>query len=321
MSPPENEGRPGVTTEAAQQSADPTTDRIQHINGAGLSGAHTNTGRLQRALLERLKIHEGEDTIPTNGRFLFYELEQRGVVTKDAPPGQKRTPRQDLTDALTRLRELGLVPWEWIIDERRDYTAFATAPSVAEYVADSVQYASLDRWPGKPPPLIICESEGVYGVLYNLAARYACPITFTSGQVRAHLINEVAPRLQVDQQVMYLGHADLSGGQIEDHTQRAPDQHAPLWAMSLCQSQRRVSRSRRRTGTPHATLWERLALTQAQVDADERLQRLVIVKTDKRYRPARQFEAVELETIGQRQLVEMEQQRAEVAEQLWRLRP
>ena len=293
----------------------------------GLSPANTNTGRLQRALLERIKIHQDEDTIPTNGRFLFYELEQRGVVTKDAPPGQKRTPRQNLTDALTRLREIGLVPWWWIIDERRDYTANAAAPSVAEYVADSVQYASLDRWAGKPPPLILCESEGVYGVLLRTAALYACPITFTSGQCRAHLINRVAPNLQEDQRVISLVDADLSGGIIEDHSQRVLIEHAPVWAMSL-----------RRTGT---SLWERLALTQAQVDADPRLQRLVIRKTDKRFRPPRPYEAVELETIGQRELVDMvrarldelmpeplddvlvrqERQRAEVAEQLRRLQP
>ena len=287
-----------------------------------------------------LPIGKRDRLVMTNGRFLFYELEQRGVVTKDALPGQKRTPRQNLTDALTRLRELGLVPWEWIIDERRELTMFATAPSVAEYVARSVEHASLDRWAGKPAPLILCESEGVCGVLYQTAAQYACPITFTSGQCRAHLINRVAPNLKVGQRVISLVDADLSGGIIEDHSQRVLIEHAPLWATSLRQSQLRATRSRRRTGTPHTTLWERLALTQAQVDADERLQRLVIQKTDKRFRPPRPYEAVELETIGQRELVDMlrarldelmpeplddvlvrqERQRAEVAEQLRGLR-
>src|SRR5262249_6064928 len=38
-----------------------------------------------------LKQHEREDTIPTNGRFLFYELEQQGVVPKHyvKPSGEK----------------------------------------------------------------------------------------------------------------------------------------------------------------------------------------------------------------------------------------
>src|SRR5262245_14817060 len=43
-----------------------------------LSGAETKGGRLQRACLDLLREHDGAGTIPTNGRFVFYELTQRG---------------------------------------------------------------------------------------------------------------------------------------------------------------------------------------------------------------------------------------------------
>ena len=58
-----------------------------------------------------------------------------------------------------------------------------------------MNYASLDRWGGKPAPLILCESRSLAGVLHNLAATYACPIASTNGQTRGFLINEVAPSL------------------------------------------------------------------------------------------------------------------------------
>ena len=48
----------------------------------GLSAPESRAGRLQRACLALLRQHEREGTIPTNGRFLFYELEQQGVVAK-----------------------------------------------------------------------------------------------------------------------------------------------------------------------------------------------------------------------------------------------
>ena len=48
----------------------------------GLSSPNTKAGRLQRACLELLHEHERNGDIPTNGRFLFYELEQRGVIPK-----------------------------------------------------------------------------------------------------------------------------------------------------------------------------------------------------------------------------------------------
>jgi hypothetical protein len=76
----------------------------------GLSAPESKAGRLQRACLELLQEHERDGTIPTNGRFVFYELEQRGIVPKhylDAAGKQRvRTPAQDISDATMRLREL-----------------------------------------------------------------------------------------------------------------------------------------------------------------------------------------------------------------------
>ncbi len=48
-----------------------------------------------------------------------------------------------------------------------------------------------------------------------------------------------------------------------------------------------------------------MALTNAQVAADRELQRLIIRKTDRRYKVPRVHEAVELETLGQRQIMDM----------------
>jgi len=100
------------------------------VNGA-LSAPDSKAGRLQRACLALLKQHEREGTIPTNGRFLFYELEQEGVVPKAYrhPDGSKRarTLAQDIADATLRLRELDKVPWSWILDESRDVTTWRYA--------------------------------------------------------------------------------------------------------------------------------------------------------------------------------------------------
>ena len=84
----------------------------------------TKIGRLRTALKDLLTQHELAGTLPTSARFLFYELEQQGVVPKHyvKPSGEKRarTPAQDISDATMRLRELDKVPWWWILDESRD---------------------------------------------------------------------------------------------------------------------------------------------------------------------------------------------------------
>ena len=87
---------------------------------------------MQRALLKQLRVHERDATLPTSARFLFYELVQLGVISKHAT-GARRAD-QNIIDALTHLRETGLVDWDAIIDETRALTSFRTAPSVAEYV-------------------------------------------------------------------------------------------------------------------------------------------------------------------------------------------
>ena len=179
----------------------------------GLSAPHTAAGRLQRELMSRLREHQRDGMLPTNGRFLFYELSQAGIVPKHKPLGAPgRRSDQNMMDALTHLREVGLVPWDVIEDETRALHEWQTAPTVAEYVTDAVDYATLDRWDGEPPPLTLCESRSLAGVLHDHAAAYACPIAATNGHSRGFLISKVAPMLKPGQRVLYLGSAAGSMG-------------------------------------------------------------------------------------------------------------
>jgi len=274
---------------------------------AGLSAAHTAKGRLQRALLERLRVHEREGTLPTSGRFLFYELVQAGVVSKSAPLPVARTAStgrrradQNLIDALTHLREVGAIPWDWIVDETRSLHTFKTAASVAAYVADAADRASLDRWDGEPAPLILCESRSLAGVLYDLAATYAAPIAATNGQARGFLVSEVAPTLQVGQRVLYFGDWDHCGHQIESASRATLVEHAPMWG-TLYRATEMARRPRRRRHSSIESLWERVALTDGQVE--ELGPDVVIRKRDRRYSGERYFDAVETEAFGQANIV------------------
>jgi hypothetical protein len=69
----------------------------------GLSAPHTAKGRLQRKLLELLRVHERDGMLPTSIRFLFYEPVAAGAVPKAATG--KRRADQNTIDAVTQLRE------------------------------------------------------------------------------------------------------------------------------------------------------------------------------------------------------------------------
>ena len=122
-------------------------------------------------------------------------------------------------------------------------------------------------------------------MLYDLAGAYACPIAATNGHSRGFLITKVAPRLQPGQRILYLGDWDHCGHQIENTTRATLVEHSD-WEDE----------------TDDDELWERVALTTAQVDMFG-LRSKVISKPDRRYRPVRHFDAVETEAFGQRNIV------------------
>jgi hypothetical protein len=260
-----------------------------------LSAPDSKYGRLQRACLELLREHHRKGDIPTNGRFLFYELEQRGVIPKkydgiNPSTGKKwaRTPLQDVSVATMHLRESGLVPWSWIEDESRTLTEWRYADTVIDYLINTIPRARIDLWAGELPPLIICESRATMGVLRNLAYEYLTPITSTGGQCGGFIVTDIVPLLKGnDRHVRYIGDCELRGpaDQIEQNTKRYIEEHTG------------------RTFEPGE--WIKIALTEQQVKASPRLRRLAITKLDKRCKPPKEYEAIECEALGQGVLVRM----------------
>jgi hypothetical protein len=254
-----------------------------------LSAPDTDRGRLQRIALNYLHIKERNDEIPTSIRFIFYELEQQGVVSKrvickDGKEGVRK-PAQYLTEAVTHLREVSLIPWDWLTDDTREVHDWYSAPTVAEFMAEQVELARINPWVGVPRPVIITESRTVGGVLARgIAQRYLTPVAPTSGQTGGFLVTDLAPLLaDPTTRVQYLGDYDLAGNQIEANTKRVLERH---------------------TGRVFtADTWERVALTDAQVRRLKARGVEPIVKEDRRYDPPRRHEAFEAEAFGQRQLV------------------
>jgi hypothetical protein len=243
------------------------------VIGNTVSAPDTKAGMLQRACLDLLAEHERDGALPTSIRFLYYELVQRGIVSKTRT-GARRTDH-DTIDALTRLREAGQIPWDWIVDETRSLDDYTGDTSIKQGVLDRLPYIHLDPWRGWPP-MILTESRSLAGVLRSIVTDYAARIASTNGQVAGFLHTVIAPQLRPFDIVLYLGDLDLAGGHIEENTRRVLER-VPLQ-------------------------WERVALTREQV---EEYDLPVIIKSDRRYRDGRPHEAVETEALRQTVLVDI----------------
>jgi hypothetical protein len=241
----------------------------------------SKAARTRQAVLDLLREHQAGDALPTSGRFVFYELEQRGLATKPDPadprPNKRRSRgwppgEQDVTDALTWLREHGEIPWSWLVDETRRLSHWDHGASVAEHAGRLLDQTRINPW-RREPPLVLCESRATAGVLERVTGEYVCPVAGTSGQSAGFLRTVVAPLLAGSRAVIYLGDLDRSGLDIEANTRRVLGQ-----------------------ATGRELDWTRLAMTQQQADDIE-----PIWKVDGRDRVGHW--AWEVESLGQAGLV------------------
>jgi hypothetical protein len=241
----------------------------------------SKAARLREELLTLLQEHHREGALPTSARFLFYELVTRGVVSKQ--PTGKRRADQDMSDALTDLRENGDIPWDWLIDETRRLEDYSGSATIADGVLVGLDYIDLDPWAGGVP-LILCESRSLAGCLRSIVSEYSIRIASTNGQCGGFLHTDVVPILRPGQRVLYLGDFDLCGNDIENNTRRVLE---------------------REVG--EVLDWERLALTAEQV---ERYQLPKIIKRDKRFKNGGgDHEAVETEALSQRLIIDIVRKR------------
>ena len=185
---------------------------------------------------------------------------------------------QDLLDELTRLRDLGIIPWTDIVDESRHVTSWRCAPTIADYVTASVDLARLDPWRGVERPIILCEARTVGGVLIRrLGPEYLVPIVPTNGQCKGFLITEVAPLFREQpSRGLYVGDYDLSGNAIEENTRRVLERFVG-----------------------EAIPWERVAITEAQTITLRAQGLEPIQKTDARFTDKHPHLAYEAEALGQ----------------------
>jgi hypothetical protein len=205
------------------------------------TGSKKGRGMAQRSLnLIDAMYTVAEASQPITGRGVGYKLFAAGLI-----PSMARSEMQRVYRLLKEARERGDIPWEWIVDETREFERVSTWDNPAEYARCVAQSYRRDFWNQQPVRCEVWSEKGtVRGVLQPVFDEYAIGFRVMHGFSGATTVHDVS---QDDDDreliVLYVGDLDPSG-----------------MFMSEVDLPKRLSEY----GGDHVTL-KRIALTRAQV--------------------------------------------------------
>jgi hypothetical protein len=165
------------------------------------------------ALIEAMR-KAAEAARPITGRGIGYKLFTAGLISSMSTKDMQRVYR-----LLKEARERGMIPWEWIVDETREFERVSTWANPNKY-ADCVAVSyRRDFWNQQPVRVEVWSEKGtVRGVLQPVLDRYAVGFRVMHGFSGATTVYGVA---QSDNSrnliALYVGDFDPSGLYMSEH--------------------------------------------------------------------------------------------------------
>jgi hypothetical protein len=164
-----------------------------------------------------------EDDNPHTSREIFYKLVSFGVLRLDDLDYRR------LTHQLTRARERGEIPWEWIEDHSREVHGLNGRgdTSARDYIERQIEDLDfdgfeIDRWREQPKRVVvILEKDAAVNTVERICCEYGVLLYVLRGFSSSTYTHEIAEQFQeyADDDktihVLYLGDHDPSGVVIE----------------------------------------------------------------------------------------------------------
>lgn len=138
----------------------------------------------------------------------------------DKDTGGKRAHYNTVVRIVGELREVELLPWEWIADNTR----WIRQPNMYQSAEDALDHwvgnYRRDLWAGQPTNVEVwCESDSIAGVIAPITDRYGLGLYVCRGQSSKGFVHQAAEAYRYDGRpahVIYAGDWDPSGLAIEN---------------------------------------------------------------------------------------------------------
>jgi hypothetical protein len=166
-------------------------------------------GMAQRSLdlIEAMRV-AGKAAQPITGRGIGYKLFSSGLI-----PSMDRAEMQRVYRLLKEARELGRIPWGWIVDETRELERVSTWSNPADYARCVAQSYRRDFWDQQPRRVMVVSEKGtVRGVLAPVLDDFAVGFQVMHGFSSATTVHDISedddgrPLI-----ILYVGDFDPSG--------------------------------------------------------------------------------------------------------------
>ncbi len=171
-------------------------------------GIAQDTRDLRDAILDAFQ----DTDKPVTVRQMYYLLSVQGAVEK-TDSGYGRAQRQ-----LLEMRQLGIIPYEWIADNTRWMRKPNTYSSVEHALRSTRNFYRRSVWEHLDQYIEVwCEKDALAGVLYPITEQYDIPLMVTRGyssESYAYGAAQVIKEKGKTAYIYYLGDFDPSGWQM-----------------------------------------------------------------------------------------------------------
>ena len=174
-------------------------------------------GLAAKTILIRDRAHAVlEQRQPATVRHVCYQLFN---VYRLIPDMSKQS-TDKISKVLTRAREEGVIPWEWIVDETRIVDRRPAWSDPVDFFESVAHQYRADRWADQPcRVVVISEKSTVAGILRPVLRRWAVPFASWHGHSSATALNDLAEESVGDDRpliIFYVGDHDPSGRHMSD---------------------------------------------------------------------------------------------------------
>jgi hypothetical protein len=156
-----------------------------------------------------------EEIQPASVRAVCYRLFVAGLILS-----MKKSETNSVSRLLTRAREEGEIPWDWIVDESREAETVRTWSEPAEIIRAAVHGYRKDYWQDQRCHVEVWSEKGtVRGTLGPVLDEYGVTFRVMHGYASATVINKIAEESRaIDKPFIafYVGDWDPSGKHMSD---------------------------------------------------------------------------------------------------------